>query len=40
VLEQRHVDTLTEEEESWRRTLVNGTEDDPHLDGEIRSEPE
>ena len=27
VLEQRLIDTLTEEEESWRRTLVNGSED-------------
>jgi probable phosphoglycerate mutase len=34
VLEQRHVDTLTEEEESWRRTLVNGTEDGRIPEGE------
>ncbi len=27
VLEQRLIDTLTEEEESWRRMLVNGSED-------------
>lgn len=27
VLEQRLIDTLTEEEESWRCTLVNGSED-------------
>lgn len=26
VLEQRPIDTLSEEEEGWRRTLVNGTE--------------
>jgi probable phosphoglycerate mutase len=26
VLEKRLIDTLTEEEEAWRRTLVNGTE--------------
>ena len=27
VLEKRPIDTLTETEEGWRRTLVNGTED-------------
>lgn len=26
ILEQRPIDTLSEEEEGWRRTLVNGTE--------------
>ena len=27
VLEKRHIDTLTPEEEGWRRQLVNGTVD-------------
>ena len=27
VLEKRHIDSLTEEEENWRRQLVNGTVD-------------
>ena len=34
VLEKRHVDSLTDEEESWRRALVNGTEDGRIPDGE------
>jgi len=38
VLEKRHVDSLTEEEESWRRALVNGTEDGRIPDGESMQE--
>lgn len=38
VLEQRHVDTLTEQEEGWRRTLVNGTEDGRIPEGESMQE--
>lgn len=34
VLERRHLDTLSEEEESWRRRLVNGTPDGRIPDGE------
>ena len=33
VLEKRHIDSLTEEEENWRRQLVNGT-----VDGRIMQE--
>lgn len=38
VLEKRHVDTLTEQEEGWRRTLVNGTEDGRIPQGESMQE--
>lgn len=38
VLEQRPLDELTEEEESWRRTLVNGTEGGRIPEGESMSE--
>ncbi len=38
VLEKRHIDTLTEEEENWRRTLVNGTEDGRIPQGESMQE--
>ncbi|MCI1899842.1 MAG: 2,3-diphosphoglycerate-dependent phosphoglycerate mutase GpmB [Enterobacter sp.] len=38
VLEKRHVDSLTDEEEGWRRTLVNGTEDGRIPDGESMQE--
>lgn len=34
VLEERHIDSLTEEEEVWRRQLVNGTPDGRIPDGE------
>lgn len=34
VLERRHVDSLTEEEESWRRQVINGTPDGRIPDGE------
>ncbi|MDY0969805.1 2,3-diphosphoglycerate-dependent phosphoglycerate mutase GpmB [Siccibacter turicensis] len=34
VLERRHLDSLTEEEEGWRRQLVNGTADGRIPDGE------
>ncbi|MCU6668031.1 2,3-diphosphoglycerate-dependent phosphoglycerate mutase GpmB [Enterobacteriaceae bacterium H4N4] len=34
VLEKRHIDSLTEAEEGWRKTLVNGTEDGRIPDGE------
>lgn len=34
VLESRHLDTLSEEEESWRRLLVNGTPDGRIPEGE------
>jgi len=33
VLEQRHIESLTEEEEGWRRQLVNGTADGRIPDG-------
>lgn len=32
VLEKRHIDSLTEEEENWRRQLVNGTVDGVFLE--------
>ena len=38
VLEKRHVDSLTDEEVGWRRTLVNGTEDGRIPDGESMQE--
>jgi len=38
VLEKRHIDTLTEMEEGWRRTLVNGTEDGRIPEGESMQE--
>ena len=38
VLEKRHIDTLTETEEGWRRTLVNGTEDGRIPEGESMQE--
>jgi probable phosphoglycerate mutase len=38
VLEKRHIDTLTEAEEGWRRTLVNGTEDGRIPEGESMQE--
>ncbi|AUJ83018.1 MULTISPECIES: 2,3-diphosphoglycerate-dependent phosphoglycerate mutase GpmB [Enterobacter] len=38
VLEQRHIDTLTEQEEGWRRALVNGTEDGRIPEGESMQE--
>ncbi|SFT97873.1 probable phosphoglycerate mutase [Kosakonia arachidis] len=38
VLERRHIDSLTEEEESWRRQLVNGTADGRIPDGESMQE--
>lgn len=34
VLERRHLDTLSEEEESWRRQLVNGTAEGRIPEGE------
>ena len=34
VLEKRHIDSLTEEEENWRRQLVNGTVDGRIPEGE------
>ena len=34
VLERRHLDTLSEEEEGWRRLLVNGTPDGRIPEGE------
>ncbi|MGV7091963.1 2,3-diphosphoglycerate-dependent phosphoglycerate mutase GpmB [Siccibacter turicensis] len=34
VLERRHLDSLTDEEEGWRRQLVNGTADGRIPDGE------
>lgn len=34
ILEQRHIDTLTAEEEGWRRQLVNGTPDGRIPEGE------
>ncbi|MBM3070695.1 2,3-diphosphoglycerate-dependent phosphoglycerate mutase GpmB [Enterobacter sp. RHBSTW-00994] len=38
VLEKRHIDSLTEKEEGWRRTLVNGTEDGRIPEGESMQE--
>lgn len=38
VLERRHIDSLTEEEEGWRRQLVNGTDDGRIPDGESMQE--
>ena len=38
VLEQRHIDTLTVEEEEWRRQLVNGTPDGRIPEGESMQE--
>ncbi|WP_407732031.1 2,3-diphosphoglycerate-dependent phosphoglycerate mutase GpmB [Pseudocitrobacter faecalis] len=38
VLEQRHIDTLTAEEESWRRQLVNGTPNGRIPEGESMQE--
>lgn len=38
VLEQRHIDTLTPEEEEWRRQLVNGTPDGRIPEGESMQE--
>lgn len=38
VLEQRHIDTLTAEEEQWRRELVNGTPDGRIPEGESMQE--
>lgn len=38
VLERRHIESLTEEEESWRRRLVNGTADGRIPDGESMQE--
>ena len=38
VLEKRHIDTLTPEEEGWRRQLVNGTVDGRIPEGESMQE--
>src|SRR5690606_21132235 len=38
VLEKRPIDTLTETEEGWRRTLVNGTEEIGRASGRERGE--
>nr|WP_318383076.1 2,3-diphosphoglycerate-dependent phosphoglycerate mutase GpmB [uncultured Enterobacter sp.] len=38
VLEQRHIESLTEEEEGWRRQLVNGTAEGRIPDGESMQE--
>lgn len=38
VLEQRPIDALSEEEESWRKTLVNGTEGGRIPEGESMAE--
>ncbi len=38
VLERRLIDSLTEEEEGWRRTLVNGTDDGRIPQGESMQE--
>ncbi|MCF2050813.1 2,3-diphosphoglycerate-dependent phosphoglycerate mutase GpmB, partial [Escherichia coli] len=38
VLEKRHIDSLTEEEENWRRQLVNGTVDGRIPEGESMQE--
>ena len=38
VLEQRHIDTLTSEEEGWRRQLVNGTVEGRIPEGESMQE--
>ena len=39
VLEKRHIDSLSEEEEGWRRQLVNGTPDGRIPQGESMQEP-
>ncbi|MDT3666015.1 2,3-diphosphoglycerate-dependent phosphoglycerate mutase GpmB [Cronobacter dublinensis] len=38
ILERRHLDTLTDEEEDWRRQLVNGTPDGRIPQGESMQE--
>lgn len=38
VLEKRQIDSLTEEEEGWRRQLVNGTQDGRIPGGESMQE--
>ncbi|WES69191.1 2,3-diphosphoglycerate-dependent phosphoglycerate mutase GpmB [Superficieibacter sp. HKU1] len=38
VLEERHIDSLTGDEEAWRRQLVNGTSDGRIPDGESMQE--
>ena len=38
VLERRHIDSLTAEEEGWRRQLVNGTDEGRIPDGESMQE--
>jgi probable phosphoglycerate mutase len=38
VLEKRHIDSLSEEEEGWRRQLVNGTPDGRIPQGESMQE--
>ncbi|SQI27431.1 phosphoglycerate mutase 2 [Salmonella enterica subsp. arizonae] len=38
MLEKRQIDSLTEEEEGWRRQLVNGTQDGRIPDGESMQE--
>ncbi|WP_105735860.1 2,3-diphosphoglycerate-dependent phosphoglycerate mutase GpmB [Cronobacter dublinensis] len=38
ILERRHLDTLTDEEEGWRRQLVNGTPDGRIPQGESMQE--
>ena len=38
VLEKRHIDSLTEDEETWRRQLVNGTVDGRIPEGESMQE--
>ncbi len=38
VLESRHIDSLTEEEEDWRRQMVNGTAEGRIPDGESMQE--
>lgn len=38
VLETRNIDSLTEEEENWRRQLVNGTVDGRIPEGESMQE--
>lgn len=38
ILEKRHIDSLTEEEENWRRQLVNGTVDGRIPEGESMQE--
>lgn len=37
VLEKRHIDSLSEEEEGWRRQLVNGTPDGAHPAGRVNA---